>query len=64
MHHNGQDEFGYLEIIYDLINFLLVGTHDYQVVCVQGINCLTSVGYSLSTMERDNHRSFISFPSR
>ena len=29
---NSQDKFGYLEVLYDLINFLLVMTHKYRVI--------------------------------
>ena len=37
---NGQDKFGSIEVLYDLINFLLVSTYEYQVVCLQSTHIL------------------------
>ena len=36
---NGQDQFGSLEVLYDVVNFLLVMTRKYLFVCVQGVHC-------------------------
>ena len=60
----GQDKFFSLDILYDLFNCLLVGTHEYQVFCVQGVQCLPSVEYSLVHCGRLNPISFVSFPAR
>ena len=45
---NSQDKFGSLEVLYTLVNFLLIRTHKYQVVCVQGVHFFSSVKYALA----------------
>ena len=43
---NSQDQFGSLEVLYDLVYFLLVRTCEYCVVYVQGVNLFPYVQYA------------------
>ena len=61
---NGKDQFGSLEVLYDLINLILVRNRNYWVVCVQGVHCLLSGYKHSSTVERVNPSSLIRFLDR